>query len=147
MNKYLGVKLIQAELMDYEKIMEILSRPIEQRERGKKGYFVRYEDGYRSYSPKEVFEEAYIKVGNNNTIEEHNINEFIKSYDVSQWGDKTTVVHATLVNGFIITESSSCVDVANFNMDIGASICKERINNKLWEMLGFMLQAGVKGIK
>ena len=33
MNKYLGVKLIQAELMDYEKIMEILSRPIEQRER------------------------------------------------------------------------------------------------------------------
>lgn len=64
MNKYLGVKLIQAELMDYEKIMEILSRPIEQRERGKKGYFVRYEDGYRSYSPKEVFEEAYRRIDN-----------------------------------------------------------------------------------
>ena len=94
-----------------------------------------------------MFEKAYIKVGNNNTIEEHNINEFIKSYDVSQWGDKTTVVHATLVNGFIITESSSCVDPANFNMDIGTSICKERIQNKLWEMLGFMLQTGVSGIK
>ena len=146
MEKYLGVKLIKAEPMSYEEFHKLgdTEKPMKpQRE----GYKVVYPDGYESWSPKEVFEKAYIKVGNNNTIEEHNINEFIKSYDVSQWGDKTTVVHATLVNGFIITESSSCVDPANFNMDIGTSICKERIQNKLWEMLGFMLQTGVSGIK
>jgi hypothetical protein len=46
-----------------------------------------------------------------------------------------------------MSESSSCVDAANFNMDIGYNICKERIQNRVWEMLGFMLQSGVKGIK
>lgn len=35
----------------------------EQEKDGKEGYAVKYEDGYISWSPKEVFEKTYIPVG------------------------------------------------------------------------------------
>ena len=53
---------------------------------------------------------------------------------------KTTIVSAKLPNGFIITESSSCVDPANYDEEIGAKICKDRIKNKIWELEGYKLQ-------
>lgn len=148
MKKYLGVKLIEAEPMTEGQfhIFKDGMRPSPDSD-GVPGYKVVYPDGYVSWSPKGVFEKAYMQVGDNNTIVERNVNDFIKWYDVQKWGDKTTIVVATLANGFIITESSSCVDPANFNMDIGYNICKERIQNRVWEMLGFMLQSGTNGIK
>jgi hypothetical protein len=147
-NKYLGVKLIEAEPMTrYEWMNEKYKDQPQPDCENEQGYKVVYPDGYVSWSPKGVFEKAYMCVGGNNTIEERNVNDFVKSYDVKKWGDKTTIVVATLANGFIMSESSSCVDAANFNMDIGYNICKERIQNRVWEMLGFMLQSGVKGIK
>ena len=133
MKKYVGVKCVEAEP---RKNLD-----------GRDGYAVIYPDGYESWSPKEVFENAYIQVGDDNSIKEYNVNEFIKDYDVMQWGDKTTIVNATLANGFIITESSSCVDPSNFNLDLGANIAKEKIRNRVWGMLGFVLQCGINGIK
>ena len=44
MKTYSGVKIIKAEPMEKD---------------GKPGYKVKYKDGYESWSPKEVFEEAY----------------------------------------------------------------------------------------
>ena len=44
MKKYIGVKIIKAEPLEKD---------------GKPGYMVKYKDGYESWSPKEVFEEAY----------------------------------------------------------------------------------------
>lgn len=58
----------------------------------------------------------------------------------SKFGLKTTVVQATLPNGFVITESSSCVDPANYNQDIGVDICMKRIEDRLWELEGYRLQ-------
>lgn len=148
MKKYVGVKLVEAEPMtrgeffnSQGKDSSFLDAPHQE------GYMVVYPDGYKSWSPKEVFENAYFQVGYNNTIQEYNVNEFIAHYDVRQWGDKTTIVNATLANGFIITEASSCVDPENFNMNIGSSICKERIRNQVWGFLGFMLQCAVSGVK
>ena len=141
--KYLAVELVEAQPMNVIEYNETMSTDLE----GGDGYVTVYQDGSKGWCDKETFEKVTIRVSDNNTIEEHNINDFIASYDVSQWGDKTTVVHATLVNGFIITESSSCVDPSNFDMSIGESICKEHIHNKLWSMLGFMLQTGLKGVK
>lgn len=54
--------------------------------------------------------------------------------------NKVTIVVATLPNGFTIVESSACVDPANYDAHIGASICKKRIENKLWELEGYLLQ-------
>lgn len=44
MKNYIGVKIVKAEPEERE---------------GKAGYKVRYEDGYISWSPKDVFEKAY----------------------------------------------------------------------------------------
>lgn len=54
---------------------------------------------------------------------------------------KCTVLTAKLPNGFIIVESSACVDPANFDEQIGADICNERVKNKIWELEGYVLQS------
>ena len=114
---------------------------------GDEGYKLRYPDGYESWSPKEVFEKAYMQVGDNVTITQDNVDNFIKSVDVITMGDKTTVVRATLVNGFEIVESSSCVKKENYDEKYGAEICMEHIKNRIWHLLGFLLQTAVGGVK
>lgn len=59
MQKFIGVKLIAAMAMTSGLAAEHTGRPIEQHERGRDGYLVEYEDGYKSWSPKHVFEAAY----------------------------------------------------------------------------------------
>jgi hypothetical protein len=152
MDKYIGFKLIQAEPMNegkfrLEKGFTDVSEELLKTETYKEGYKVVYPDGYTSWSPKEVFEKAYMKVGNNNTITQDNVDSFIDYYDYCKMGEKTTVVKATLINEFVIVESSSCVDVANYDDEIGRDICKDRIKNKVWELLGFLLQTAKSGIK
>jgi transcription antitermination factor NusG len=53
---------------------------------------------------------------------------------------KTTIVSAKLPNGFVIIESSSCVDPANYDEKIGVQACRERIINKIRELEGYKLQ-------
>lgn len=63
MQKYLGVKLIQAEPVYYEEYYRLgdAMKPMElQRE----GYKVVYSDDYESWSPKDVFEKAYRRIDN-----------------------------------------------------------------------------------
>jgi hypothetical protein len=56
---------------------------------------------------------------------------------------KTTVVAVTLPSGFVIVESSSCVDPDNYDGNIGFDICMNRIRNKVWELEGYRLQCEV----
>lgn len=148
MKKYLGVKLIEAEPMklgDYNTLRGWKIPENEDPER--EGYKIVYPNVYVSWSPKEVFETTYMHLeNNNNTITQKDVENYIAKYEDFKFGEKTTVVKATLVNGFEIVESSSCVDVANFNQDIGINICLKRIENKVWELLGFLLQTGKKSI-
>lgn len=57
--------------------------------------------------------------------------------------DKCTVVAAQLPNGFIIVESSACVDKDNYDEDLGTQICIKRIVDKVWELEGYRLQCEV----
>lgn len=75
------------------------------------------------------------------------VDDFIKETHISTVGDKTTLVRVVLKNGFEIIESSGCVDKANYNEKIGAEICNEKIKDKIWFLLGFLLQSAVSGIK
>ena len=61
-------------------------------------------------------------------------------FDVTTVFDKCTVVTAKLPNGFVITESSACVDPSNYDKELGFEICKEKIINKIWELEGYKLQ-------
>ncbi|WP_108669546.1 Gp49 family protein [Peribacillus acanthi] len=147
MKKYIGFKLIQAEPMSLGDYNTFRGWKIPSDEDPmKEGYKILYPDGYVSWSPNEVFETSYMQIGDNNSITQQNVDSFIKEVSVNTLGEKTTVVRATLVNGFEIVESSSCVDPANYCEKMGAEICLNRIKNKIWELLGFLLQTANKGI-
>lgn len=61
MKKYLGTKLVTAKPMTRAEAEVILGKSIKpaKQEYSGEGYLVRYEDGYQSWSPKEVFIKAY----------------------------------------------------------------------------------------
>lgn len=83
----------------------------------------------------------------NNTITQADIDNLIKEaqIDVKTIFDKCTVVAVQLKNGFVLVESSSCVDPVNYDEAMGVSICMERIKNKLWELEGYKLQNELGG--
>lgn len=53
---------------------------------------------------------------------------------------KCTVVTCQLPNGFILTESSACVDPDNYNVNLGEQICRSAIREKVWLLEGYLLQ-------
>lgn len=64
MKKYIGTKQIEAEAMTLGDFVQKTGRnpygkSIDNHEETEQGYHVRYEDGYESWSPKDVFERAY----------------------------------------------------------------------------------------
>ena len=61
LTRYLGVKEVFATPMTAEAAGQILNRPIDTTNADAEGngYLVLYKDGYRSWSPKAQFEEAY----------------------------------------------------------------------------------------
>jgi hypothetical protein len=138
MQKYMGVKLVEAEPM---------------LKNGIPGYKVVYPDGYVSFSPQDVFEKSYMTVIPNPrlktdvSISEEMVDNFINVVNVSTIGEKTTLVRCVLVNGFEIVEASACVDPENYSEEIGGQVCMGKIKDKIWGYLGFLLQTAVGGIK
>lgn len=155
MKTYIGTKIIEAapairmggKVYDAN---ELIPRSMEMVE---EGYKVRYQDGYESFSPKDVFERFYLELTVNPelrtkkpSISQKMVDDFIVAKEVSTLGDKVTVVRATLRNGFELVESSACVSPENYDEKLGAEICMEKIKDKVWFLLGFLLQTGVNGL-
>ena len=139
MVRYIGTKLIEA---------------IPAQKDGEDGYKVVYPDGYNSWSPADVFERAYLPLSINShlntdkpSIGQEMVDDFIAHTEVQTLGDKTTVVRAVLRNGFELVESSSCVSKENYSEELGAQICMKKIKDKVWFLLGFLLQTAVHGVK
>lgn len=63
MKKYIGTKMVNAEPMTkgeaFRKNLLKTGVEVNEEESAQEGYKVEYEDGYTSWSPKEVFEKAY----------------------------------------------------------------------------------------
>lgn len=154
MKKYIGTKLIEAEPMtrgDYNKYRG-WAIPADENP-ADEGYLIRYSDSYVSWSPKEVFDKAYLVVDDNEnlpsgvSIGQKMVDEFVSYTETTTLGERTTVVRCVLRNGFEIVESSSCVDPKNYSEEIGREICTNKIKDKIWELLGFLLQTAWHGIK
>ena len=155
MDQYIGTKIIEAvpAVRKGGKVYDLtwpIPRSMEPQE---PGYRVRYQDGYESWSPKDVFERAYLPLHVNPdlktdrpSVSQKMVDEFITKTEVTTMGEKTTVVRAVLRNGFEIVESSSCVSPENYDEELGAEICLEKIRDKVWFLLGFLLQTAVYGI-
>ena len=161
MKQYIGTKLIEAEpafrCMDGSGKVVITTSAEEafpNYQSVEDGYRVRYPDGYESWSPKEVFEKAYLPLSVNRELktDRQSISaEMVDNFIVETWtetaGEKTTIVRAMLRNGFEIVEASSCVRPENYDEKIGREICLGKIKDKVWMLLGFLLQTAVHGIK
>lgn len=165
MNNYIGTKMVSAEPATYGEAWlkkqnltheMIADHPEFKKQvecRNEPGYRVIYEDGYESWSPKDVFEKSYLLVSVNSalrtdapSISQEMVDDFIANYEVMTMGEKTTVVRAVLKNGFEIVESSACVSAANYDESLGAEICLEKVKDKVWMLLGFLLQTAVHGV-
>jgi hypothetical protein len=77
-----------------------------------------------------------------NTITKAMIDEIIAKSHIESCTvfDKCTVVSMRLPNGFVLVESSACVDPENYNIELGERICAEKLINKVWELEGYRLQ-------
>lgn len=153
MDKYIGCKLLEAIEMNLGDYNDYRGWKLPEDEKyDREGYLVKYADGYESWSPKEIFENAYLKLEDNPklpsgvSIGPKMVEDFIKETHISTIGDKTTLVRVILVNGFEIIESSACVDKANYSEEIGAEVCLGKIKDRIWYLLGFLLQTAVGGI-
>ena len=155
MKTYIGTKIIEASpaIRIGGKVYEEDQPVTDSMELVEEGYKVRYQDGYESFSPKDVFERFYLELTVNPelrtkkpSISQKMVDDFIVAKEVSTLGDKVTVVRATLRNGFELVESSSCVSPENYDEKLGAKICMEKIEDKVWFLLGFLLQTGVNGL-
>lgn len=59
---------------------------------------------------------------------------------VSTIFDKCTVVACKLPSGFVIVESSACIDPRNYNEKLGVEICMKHIKDRVWEMEAYKIQ-------
>ena len=94
---YIGVKRIEAYPEDRD---------------GKPGYAVIYPDGYKSWSPKDVFEAAYFPIKKANSLTQNDIDRMIDASEVNVQtiGEKTTMLRVVLPTGFELVEASACVN-------------------------------------
>lgn len=118
------------------------------------GFLVTYPDGYESWCPKARFLEQSFPLHSKK-------GDVIDARDIPAWqitgldlvttisaGEKkpVTLLQRRHPTGFVEHESATCVNPENYSEMQGAQICAERIDNKLWNYLGFMLAWARNGI-
>lgn len=140
MQNYISVKMVKAEPCKAWK-------DFKGHKEGDEGYKIYYPDGYVSWCPKDIFEAQYLELEKEDTITQKDVDNFISKVEAIKMGDKTTVTQATLKNGFLMVAGSACVELKNFDLEIGKQCCMERIKNNIWEFLGFLLQSAKNGFK
>lgn len=133
MRTYMGVKLIQAAPAVKD---------------GKEGYNVIYPDGYASWSPKDVFEAAYLDLGEDPTrITPPVIEAMIAEVTVQKIDPKTALVKSEQITGFTQYATAACVAPENYDEAIGKKIAMTEIKDRLWFAMGFVLQWAKYGLK
>jgi hypothetical protein len=147
---YLGVKLIKARKawrINGSAIVYDMNRMVQHDDVVDEGYEVEYPDGYKSFSPKDVFEKAYYQILDPTKISEGDVLGFMKQGYSLRLGEKTTVVLDTAITGFDTIGTSACVNPNNYDHAIGEGIARRDIKDKIWGHLGFVLQWAINGLK
>lgn len=78
-----------------------------------------------------------------NTVTQEDVDRNMQNILVrtlNDFGKPTTYVTVQMENGFTLRESTTCVDPANYNEEIGVKICLKKIEDKIWFLLGYQLQ-------
>lgn len=148
MQIYIGVKKVEAAPMSENEFRTEKGEPFIPSDpgNGRPGYKVQYPDGYTSWCPKETFEKANLNLGYSDRVPMRVVEGFIQRTEVSDLDKKTTMVRAFLINGFVITETSSCADPANYDRSVGEESCMSKIQDRVWDYLGFLLCCAKNGM-
>ena len=78
-----------------------------------------------------------------NTVTPEQVKENMQDVIVrtlDDFGKPCTYVTVRMKNGFTLRESTTCVDPANYDENIGKEICLKKIEDKVWFLLGYQLQ-------
>lgn len=112
------------------------------------GFEVTYPDGYKSWSPADVFGSSYFRIKDDegSKIMPEDVDMMLIKRQPKKIGTKTTLVQDTTLTGFDMTATSACVDPANFDLNIGADIARKDIIDTLWGHMGFVLQWAKYGL-
>lgn len=70
---------------------------------------------------------------------QENMQDIIVKTEI-EFGKPVTYVTVKMKNGFTVRESTTCVDPANYDEEVGKQICLEKIEDKIWMLLGYQLQ-------
>ena len=152
MSKFIGVKMVEAVPMTAgEAAKKGYRTPVAEKptDLNLEGYEVTYPDGYKSWSPADVFEASYfglVEKNDGTKILREDVEAFIGNVDVMTVGDKTTVINAHTLTGFDMVRHSSCVDPKNYSEELGKEYALEEVTNNLWGHLGFVLQWAKYGL-
>lgn len=146
--KAIGIKMVELQPMTAkeanDKGYKIGNHSFEE-----EGYEVTYPDRYKSWTPKDVADNAYFPLSENNNgtkILKEDVEKFITDIEVMTVGEKTTVVNAHTLTGFDTVRHSSCVDPKNYSEELGKQYAMEEVVNSLWSHLGFVLQWAKYGL-
>ena len=154
MKKYIRCHLVEATPMTrgaYNKKRGL--RILENLNPKDKGYLVKYPDGYVSWCPKAQFESQGFALEDGSKITEKDILNFkLLGYQQGDTysapdGKPFTMIQMVHPTGFTDFATSACVDPKNYSEDVGIDICINKINERLWGFLGFMLQWAKFGLR
>lgn len=146
--KAIGIKMVELQPMTAREANDKGHR-IGNHSFEEEGYEVTYLDGYKSWTPKDVADNAYFPLSENNNgtkILKEDVEKFITDVEVMTVGEKTTVVNAHTLTGFDTVRHSSCVDPKNYSEELGKQYAMEEVVNSLWSHLGFVLQWAKYGL-
>jgi hypothetical protein len=168
MEKYIQCQRLEARPMtrgDYRAIADPDGKldSLGAQKSAEEGYLVRFDNGFESWRPKAIFENMCLPMGRNRLEvvpagEEHPFNDKMVTPDMvtdlldrsdvklTTIEGKITHLAVTLPSGFILTDTCAVVDPANYNEEVGRKICMQRIYDKTYELLGFLLQTAVGGV-
>ena len=51
--------------------------------------------------------------------------------------DSCTVVTMRLPNGYVLVESSGCIDPAEYDHNLGVEICMKALKRRIWQLEGY----------
>lgn len=148
MSKFIGVKMIEAIPMPAYQAMN-MGYKVNTDDGDAKGYEVTYPDGYKSWTPADVFERSYYQIQDSNgeMLYRNDVEGFIDNVESTKIGTKTTNTTITCLTGYEVHGQSACVKPENYNIEIGEQIAKPKAVDTIWAHLGFVLQWARNGLK
>lgn len=102
-----------------------------------------YFDKYLNREDWQVIQESEPTKKSNVTVTQEMVDENMKDVIVrtlNDFGKPCTYVTVRMKNGFTLRESTTCVDPRNYSEELGKKICLEKIEDKVWFLLGYDLQ-------